>query len=506
MTRRHFAKLAAQAALLPLAGRLARAATGAAPKDDPALLSISEASARIRSGALSCRDLTEACLARIAIYQPKLNAFITVMADEARAEAGRRDAELKAGRWRGPLHGIPVGLKDLIDTAGSRTTEGSALFAGRVPSEDATVTRRLREGGAIIIGKANLHEFGMYGAYYGLVRNPWALDHYSGGSSSGSGAAVCASLCGGALGTDTGGSVRGPASYCGIVGLKATYGLIPMRGIAPGVLSLDHCGPLARTVEDTALLLGQLAGYDELDITSVEHPREDYIAAMKQPVAGFRLGLPPDCFDKLDPEVGRVVDEALGVLRKLTRGTQTAALPSTAETGMQSSGPGQDAENYAYHEEIYRRDPGDYMLPEQRRIAAEAAKHGGYASEYVRGLWALQLLRRTIDRSFADVDLMVMPTRQILSPKLTDFQRGMSDTTPHDPSPTSNCEPFNIYGIPAISVPCGFSRSGLPVGLQIVGPNFSEGKVLALARAYEQACGWETRRPPLTPQTAVPAY
>lgn len=499
MTRRHFAKLAAQAALLPLVARLGRAATGVAPMDDPALLSISEASARIRSGALSCRDLTEAYLARIAVYQPKLNAFITVMADAARAEAGRRDAELKAGHWRGPLHGIPVGLKDLIDTAGTRTTEGSALFAGRVPSEDATVTRRLREGGAIIIGKTNLHEFGMYGAYYGLVRNPWALDHYSGGSSSGSGAAVCACLCGGALGTDTGGSVRGPASYCGIVGLKATYGLIPMRGIAPGVLSLDHCGPLARTVEDTALLLGQLAGYDQLDITSVEHPREDYVAAMRQPVAGFRFGTPADYYDHLDPDVASAVAAALGVLRGMTAGSREMALPPVAPTGMAGGGPGWGAEIYAYQEEFFRTQKSDYMLPDRRQLEGYAANRGGNAADYVRDLWALQKLRRTVDGAFAEVDLVVVPTQRIPAPLLADFARGIYDPGPKDPHNTSNSGPFNAYGIPAVSVPCGFSRAGLPIGLTIAGPHFAEGKVLALARAYEAATGWNTRRPPLAP-------
>ncbi len=303
ISRRHFAKLAVGAALLPVAQRLIRAeeVLTPSPHDDPAMLSISEASVQIRAGTLTSAQLTEACLARIALYDPKLNAFITVMSDEARVQAARMDVEGKAGKWRGPLHGIPLSLKDLIDTAGIRTTEGSAVFAGRVPTEDATVTRRLKMGGAIIIGKANLHEFGMNGAYFGLVRNPWDLSYYSGGSSSGSGAAVSACLCCGSLGTATGGSVRGPASYCGIVGLKPTYGLVPMRGIFQGVLSLDHCGPMARTVEDTAILLNQLAGYDELDITSVEHPPEDYVAALKRPVDGFRLGIAPQFFDHLDP-------------------------------------------------------------------------------------------------------------------------------------------------------------------------------------------------------------
>jgi len=502
ITRRQFAGLAAQAALISLAPRSLRANSPAAP--DPATLPLSEASALLRAGKLTARELTEACLARIATYNPKLNAFITVMTEDARAQADGLDAELRAGKWRGPLHGIPVGLKDLIDTAGTRTTGGSLLFAGRVPREDATVTQRLKAGGAVIIGKTNLHEFGMSGAYYGLVRNPWNLEHYSGGSSSGSGAAVCASLCHGALGTDTGGSVRGPAAYCGIVGLKATYGLIPTRGIIPSARSLDHCGPLTRTVEDAAMMLGQLAGYDELDISSVEHPAEDYVAALRQPVAGFRLGLPPQCFDRLDPEVARVAGAAIEALARLTRGTKSVVLPPTGATGMDPGGPGQEAEYYAYHEEFFRQDASKYMLEERQRFAADAPNHGGYAANYARGLWELQKLRRTIDRSFTAIDLMVMPTRQILAPRLDDFQRSNADPTPHEPRETSNCDVFNVYGIPAVSIPCGFSRDGLPVGLQIVGPHFAEGKVLALAHAYERAVGWERKLPPLRPDTPMP--
>ena len=381
MTRRRFAQLAVGAAFVPISRRLrgAEAALTSPAPDDPAMLSLGEASARIRAGTLRSRQLTEACLARIAIYQPKLNAFITVMAASARAQAEQMDAELKAGKWRGPLHGIPLALKDLIDTAGTRTTAGSAVYADRVPTEDATVTRRLKEGGAVIIGKANLHEFGMYGAYFGLTRNPWALDHFSGGSSSGSGAAVCASLCGGALGTDTGGSVRGPASYCGIVGLKATYGLVPIRGIVQCVLSLDHCGPLTRTVEDAAILLTQLAGYDELDITSVDHPREDYVAAMKQPVAGFRLGIPPEFYDHLDPDVAKAVAAAIEVLRGMTSGTKELSLPPIAETGMGPGGAGPGAEIFAYQEENFRNQGSDFMLPDRRDLVGYAANRGGDA-------------------------------------------------------------------------------------------------------------------------------
>ena len=507
MNRRRFAALAASALLWPAVRpwNAARAAAEAGEDEELAELSIDQASVRLRASSLSSRRLTEACLARIGIYEPKLNAFITVLQEAALARAAAMDAELAAGHWRGPLHGIPLALKDLIDTAGTKTTGGSSLFADRIPTEDATVVTRLKAAGAVILGKTNLFEFGSQTSYFGLSRNPWDLTRTTGGSSSGNGAAVSAALCYGALGSDTGGSVRIPASYCGLVGLKATYGLVPLRGILPCVVSLDHCGPMTRTVTDAALLLNQIAGYDPLDFTSGEHPREDYVAALRQPVAGLRLGLPASFFDQLDPEVAAAVAEALGVLRRMTRGTKEVELPATAATGMDGGGVGIGAEFYAFQEEYFRKNPGGYMPPERRRIEAWASAHGGYASDYARGLWALQRLRRTIDQTFADVDLLVLPTQRILPPTNADYLRDVYDATPRPAPVTSNCPPFNIYGIPALSLTCGFSRNGLPIGLMIAGPRFAEGRVLALARAYEQATPWRLRRPPLAPATPVPA-
>src|SRR5580692_9676117 len=239
-------------------------------------LTLSEASARIRQRTVTPTQLTEACLARIETYNPKLNAFITVLREQALQQARDLDREQSAGKLRGSLHGIPIALKDNIDTAGIRTTAASAVYDDRIPTEDAEVARRLKAAGAVLIGKTNLHEFAMGGtsatSYYGPVRNPWALDRNSGGSSGGSAAAVAADLCFGALGTDTGGSIRTPASFCGVVGIKPTYGLVSIRGIIPLTVSLDHCGPLVRSVEDAAILLNVLAGYDRLDIASVEHP------------------------------------------------------------------------------------------------------------------------------------------------------------------------------------------------------------------------------------------
>lgn len=467
-----------------------------------AMLSLAEAAAKVRAGSLTATQLTQACLDRIAIFDPKLDAFITVMKAQALAHAARLDAEQKAGKLRGPLHGVPVAIKDIIDTAGTRTTGGSALFEDRVPTEDATVVARLIAAGAVIIGKTNTQEFAMGGgetSFWGPSRNPWNLAHNTGGSSSGSGAALAAHLCYGALGTDTGGSVRMPASFCGIVGLKPTYGLVPIRGIMPLTLSLDHCGPMTRTVEDTALMLNVMAGYDRLDITSVQHEREDYVAQLSQPISGFRIGMPASYYDGLDPEVEKATLSALELLGKLTRGVADATLPGVTHL----ANLGSLGETYAYHEEYFKRAAGKYMLPERRRLAS-IAEAEPRASDYIRAKWEVETLRRKVDDAFKDFDLVVLPTQKILPPLLDDLIKRAYDGAPADPRVVSNCAPFNVMGLPAISLPCGFSKSGLPIGLMIVGPTFSEGKVLALAQAYEKATEWHKRKPPLTPNSVKP--
>lgn len=475
----------------------AMAALGDA-KDDLAALTLAEASARIRSRAVTPTQLVEACLARIQVYNPKVNAFITVLRESAMRQARELEGEQAAGKFRGPLHGIPIALKDNIDTAGIRTTAASAVFDDRVPAEDAPVVTRLRAAGAIFIGKANLHEFAFGGtlatSYYGPVRNPWALERNPGGSSGGSAAAVATDLCFGALGTDTGGSIRTPASYCSTVGLKPTYGLVPIRGIVPLTLSLDHCGPLTKTVEDAALILNVLAGYDRLDITSVEHAKEDYAAGMKQQVAGLRLGIPrAPFFDMVDADVGSAVEEAIGVLAKMTKSVRDVTLPPTGNLSL-------NAETYAYHEEYFTHGAGRYQIPTRRSL-----QNGGNAkaADYVRSLWKLELIRRTIDDAFTDFDLVVLPTRRH-TPRTVDASIKREETDkPRNPE-LENTGQFDVYGIPAISIPCGFTVAGLPVGLMIAGPRFSEGRVLALAKAYERATEWHKRRAPIRPDTIVP--
>ena len=316
---------------------------------------IVEVGEALRTKKLSPVELTRHCLARIAQCNPSLNAFITVTPELALQQARQAEEEIMRGGWRGPLHGIPLGLKDLIDTAGIATTAASELYKHRIPIQHAEVVRKLEQAGAVVLGKHNLHEFAYGGSSlvscFGEVRNPWKPAHIAGGSSGGSAAAVSADLCFGALGTDTGGSIRTPSSFCGVVGLKPTYGLVSIRGIIPLTLSLDHCGPITRTTGDAAVMLNVLAGYDKLDIASVEHPREDYVAAMKQPISGLRLGIPrAPFFDLLDADVEKAVEEAIGLLAKMTKGIKDVNLPSTRDINL-------NGESFAYHEELIRARP-----------------------------------------------------------------------------------------------------------------------------------------------------
>jgi aspartyl-tRNA(Asn)/glutamyl-tRNA(Gln) amidotransferase subunit A len=515
-TRREFSKSAA-AALAAISFPSAAFPSSAPVYDDGdfeqlAGLSLSEAAQRIRSGSVSSTQLTRACLERIRIYNPKVFAFITVLAECALAKAAQLDAEAKSGKFRSPLHGIPIALKDNIDTAGIRTTAASKVYDDRIPAEDAEVTRRLERAGAVIIGKANLDEFADAVSYYGSVRNPWALDRDPSGSSSGSAAAVAINLAYGALGTDTGGSIRLPSAYCGTVGIKPTYGLVPIRGIVPLAFSLDHCGPITRTVDDAALMLNQLAGYDRLDITSVRHDKEDYAAAARQPVSGFRLGIPrAPFFDHVDDDTSRAVEAALAVLKKLTMGMRDVSLPSTngyTWASLNSIGN----EIYAYHEELFEMNASRYSLAlrlqlQQMKDDLNSRPASARVSQYIRHRSDMELLRRTVDDAFAEVDLVVLPTLRIVPQKLSYVISQEESTTPRNPDimDLDNCTPFNIYGLPAISIPCGFSSDNTPIGLMIAGPHFSEGKVLALARAYEQETRWDSRRPPLTPDTPVPS-
>ena len=483
--RREFlATSAAAAAAYALSGPAFAQAT------DPTTLSIAAAQRLIRSGALSPLELVEAYVERIRRFDARLNAFVTVTDERAVARARALEGELARGRWRGPLHGIPIALKDNIDTAGVRTTAGSAVFADRVPDEDAEVVTRLEAAGAIIVGKLNMHEFAYGGTsaftHTGPVRNPWDVDRIPGGSSGGSGAAVAARLCAGALGTDTGGSVRIPAAHCGIVGLKPTYGLASIRGIIPLSVSLDHVGPMCRTVADAALMLQALAGYDPRGIASIRADVPDYASALLRRTSSLRLGVPrTPYYDDLDPQIAEAVDRALGVLSDLTASTRDVELPALPQVRPVA------VESYAYHADLLDESRELYDASTLARIEPGAEVP---ATDYAEALYQLKLVRNAIARVFDDVDLLVTPTLPILPMEIEAARESPLEATG---ILIRNPAPFNSYGIPAITVPCGFSREGLPIGLQICGRALGEVDVLALAHAYEQSTDWHERTPSL---------
>ena len=456
-------------------------------------LTLKKASDLFRSGAVSAVELTQACLNRIEKYNPTLNAFTTVTADQALTAARQMDAEQRLRHWRGPLHGIPIVLKDNMDTAGIRTTAASELFKDRVPSENAEVARRLKQAGAILLGKTNLHEFAYGGSssvsYFGPVRNPWALDRVPGGSSGGSAVATAASLCFCSLGTDTAGSVRIPASYCGIVGFKPTYGRVSNRGVVPLSWTLDHVGPLCRTVEDCALLLRVIAGFDELDATSLDVPVPDYSRSLKMQTTKLRLGIPQaPFFENLDPEIAQAIDIAIEVLHKLTGSVKDVGLPAAVNLRT-IMGP----EAYAYHSQWIMKSPEKYQPQTRERLIQFAS--AVTAQDYVQARRQCDLLRTQIKKVFTTVDLLVMPT--MAGPPSTIIPIEQSANL--DPGRTRNTWPFDVFGLPAITVPCGFTKSGLPIGVQIVGAPFAEATVLALAHAYERETEWHTHHPKLSP-------
>ena len=458
-------------------------------------LTLKRASALLRSKSVSPLELTEACLKRIDKYNPSLNAFITITADEARTTAKRMQEEQRRGIWRGPLHGIPIAVKDNIDTAGIRTTGASELFKDRVPTEDAYVIRRLKDAGAILLGKTNLQEFAYGGSatvsYFKPMHNPWAVERITGGSSGGSAVATAAGLCFGALGTDTAGSIRIPASYCGVVGFKPTYGRVSNRGVIPLSWTLDHVGPLCRTVEDAALLLGVIAGYDESDPTTTDAGVPDYSRPLKMDASPLRVAVPrAPFFDGVDEEVASAVGAAIEMLRKRVRSVEEIVLPAAPLSYGEIYDRVRSIEAYAYHSQSIAESPEKYQAVTRQRILQNSAKVT--SAGYVEARLQVDRLRREIKKTFAKVDLLVTPTMAAPPVLITQGDE------PTAASPR-NTLPFDILGLPTISVPCGFTNSGLPIGLQISGAPFAESKVLLLAHAYEQATDWHRRHPKLGP-------
>jgi aspartyl-tRNA(Asn)/glutamyl-tRNA(Gln) amidotransferase subunit A len=459
-------------------------------------ISISEAAELLRQKKISPVDLTDACLDRIERLNPVLNAFITVTRESAMAGARVAEDEIQRGQWRGPLHGIPIGLKDLIDTAGVRTTCGSALFADRIPTEDAFVVERLKRAGAVLLGKQNLQEFAYGGtsasSHYGAVHNPWNPKHIAGGSSGGSAAAVAAGMCFGAIGSDTGGSIREPAAFCGVVGLKPTYGRVSTRGVFPLSWSLDHVGPICRNVLDAALMLEAIAGYDALDPTCVDWPIDPYANALSSKTdfrRGLRIGVARQpFFEDLDADIELAINEAIEVIRKISLSVTEVDLPSVP-TAVQAP------EVYAVHKNYYANSPELYR-PWMRERLAQAATAD--TSAYVADRFALERVRRTVNDVFTEVDLLITPTTPV--PPITIEEASNMSPNPAGEIWLRNTRPFNAYGLPTISIPCGFTRAGLPIGLQIAGPRFGEGRALAFAHAFEQATDWHKRAPTVLPK------
>ncbi len=478
--RREFIAAGTSATALLLSGH-----TLAQPSN-PFDMEIAQASWLIRSGDLSPGELVSSYLEQIERINPSINAFITVTKSRAEERVHFLETELANGKWRGPLHGIPIALKDNIDTAGVRTTAASRVYEDRVPDEDAEVVKRLENAGAIILGKLNMHEFA-YGAtsaisHFGPVHNPWDLDRIPGGSSGGSGAAVAARLCAGALGTDTGGSVRIPAAHCGIVGLKPTYGLASIRGIVPLQVSLDHVGPMCRTVADASLMLQAMVGYDPGDVASIQSPAKDYSSARRRKTSSLRLGLPRTLFyEDVDAQILDAIERAISLLSELTKSTQEVELPSPPSADPFS------VEVYEYHKDLLAENQELYgsLTLERIRRGAEVS-----ATDYVAGMYQLKLARKAIARVFDEVDLLITPTLSQLPISIEDAL-----SSPPGRILIRNTMPFNLFGTPAISIPCGFSREGLPIGLQISGRALGELDVLALAHAYEQRTDWHQRMP-----------
>jgi aspartyl-tRNA(Asn)/glutamyl-tRNA(Gln) amidotransferase subunit A len=454
------------------------------------LLELAEVSRAVQKKEVSPVELTRACLERIERLKPTLNAFITVTDVTALEEARKAEAEISRGEWKGPLHGVPLAVKDLIETAGIKTTAASAVLKDYVPDADAEVMRRLKAAGAILLGKLNLHEFAYGGSgiigHFGPARNPWNTAYVTGGSSSGSAAAVAAGLCYGAIGTDTAGSIRLPASFCGITGLKPTYGLVSMRGVIPLSWSLDHVGPMGRTAADAALMLQAIAYYDPQDIFCQKFPPVYYPSAIEETTVALRLGVARDFWIEVDEEVSLTVDAAVTELGKITAGVHDINLSTGADRTLVRCEP------YAYHQKYLPAQENEYDPETLKRIRSGADVT---AAQYIQAYRDLLQQRRQILHMFERIDLVVTPTTPSLPPSLAELQTVPDQLRGKELVMLRNTRPFNVYGLPSVSLNCGFSKSGLPIGLQITGPPGAEGVVLALAHAYQKQSDWHKKMP-----------
>jgi aspartyl-tRNA(Asn)/glutamyl-tRNA(Gln) amidotransferase subunit A len=465
------------------------------PDDELAYLSLADARRRLDQGDISAVELTQAMLERIQTLDPQLNAFITVLGDSALQTAAATDTRLRQGE-RAPLLGIPLAVKDLFNTAGVRTTGGARILSGNVPESDATVVTKLAAAGSVLLGKTNMMEFA-YGyphPDFGETRNPWALDRTAGGSSGGSAAAVAAGLAYGALGSDTGGSIRSPASYCNVVGLKATYGRISRAGVLPLSWSLDHAGPLARTVEDTAILFDAIAGFDPLDPASAHGDWPAACPALNDDISGLRIGVVDEMFERdVQPDVRATARAAIEQLGRLAVTLEAVMLPHldliapVIDTIVQ-------AEATSYHRHTLEARPNDYSdeVRDNLRLGATIL-----AVDYIDAQRIRRRLLDGVNEALANYDLLVYPTQPIVAPLLDSYTLEPGDDEAVLDIEISHTGLANLTGHPALSLPGGFTDAGLPVGLQFIGRAFDEATLLRLGHAFQQITTWHRERPPL---------
>jgi aspartyl-tRNA(Asn)/glutamyl-tRNA(Gln) amidotransferase subunit A len=459
---------------------------------DLAFLTVSDAAELLRAKKLSPVEYTKALIERVERHDSQLNAFLRFTPEIALDDAKRAEAEIQRGGWRGPLHGVPYGLKDIVDYAGLPTTAHSKILKDSVASADAAVTQKLRAAGGVFMGKLSTHEFAIGGPSFDLpwppARNPWNRDHFCGGSSSGSGAAVAAGFLPAAIGTDTGGSVRNPASMCGIVGIKPTYGLVSRRGVFPLSFSLDHVGPLTRTVRDNAIMLDLIAGPDPLDPGSSAHASGASAAQLGRGVEGLRIGVIRHFYTRdmeADADMVAGIDAAVKKLRDLgARACEIETAPLSEYLAVNRTILTSEA--FAIHEKWMRERPQDYGALARERLMAGAFVR---AADYVNATRLRRKMTDAFHSLFADVDVVITsssmdPACRIDDPKAVEYTYARQSRAP-----------FNVTGSPALSVPAGFSKSGLPLAIQIVGKPFSEALVYRVADAYEQATKWVERHP-----------
>jgi aspartyl-tRNA(Asn)/glutamyl-tRNA(Gln) amidotransferase subunit A len=466
---------------------------------EPALLSLTEGASAIAQKRLSSREVTQSCLDRIAQWQPHLNAFMAIEADEALAAADAADTALAKGASRGALHGVPLAHKDMYYDAGRVVTCGSRIRRDFVATTTSTALQRLKDAGSIRLGSLQMAEFAYgptgHNSHYGPVHNPFALDHITGGSSSGSGAAVAARLTFAALGSDTGGSIRMPAHFCGVTGLKTTVGRVSRAGAMPLSQSLDTVGPLARSAEDCALLLGLMAGADPDDLTAITSPLPDYTAATREPIKGLIVGVPTAFYvDDLDPEVARALDETVSVLKREGAHIVQVELPDqrqlTAACQLVLA-----VEAAAFHKRWMIERPQDYGPQVLMRLQNGLAIPGVSYLEAMR--WRGPALSAYL-AAVAGVDAVIAPVAPVPAPTIAESDVGNSpDAEAVIQRLTRFTRPVNYLGLPSLAIPSGFTRGGLPVGMQLIGRSFDEATLLRIGAAFQRATDFHERVPEL---------